>query len=86
MVAILKDIADGMKKWPWFMKTRIGKFIYEVMVEMVGVTWPSKDDVVSSTVVVLATLVIVATFLYVVNLVVGPALEGMGYLIGQILS
>jgi preprotein translocase SecE subunit len=85
-VKILKDMADGIKKWPWFAKTRVGKFLYEVLVEMVGVTWPSKDDVVGSTTIMVVTLVVVATFLYIVNILVAQALHGVGYFVSQIFS
>jgi len=84
MINVIKDLTEALKKWPWFAKTRLGKFLIEVLVEMVGVTWPSKDEVVSSTVVVVVTLVVVATFLYVVNLALSPALTGLGQLIAYV--
>jgi|GEM_PF-1094637 len=80
MIELIKRLVEWLKG-SRLSKNRVGKFILEVLIEMVGVTWPSKDEVVSSTVVVLVTLVLVAAFLYAVNLVVGQALDGLGRLI-----
>lgn len=82
---ILKRIVEWLKA-SRLSKNKLGKFILEVLVEMIGVTWPSKDEVVSSTVVVLITLVIFAVFLYVVNLMVGPVLDQFGVLITRVFS
>ena len=62
------------------------KFVLEVLIELVGVTWPSKDEVVSSTVVVLATLVIVAAFSWGVTLIIGPALDGLRRFIAMVFA
>ena len=63
MVNVLKRMAEWLKASK-LSNNRAGRFIYEVLVEMVGVTWPAKEEVVSSTVVVLVTLVITAAYLW----------------------
>ena len=85
MIELIKRLAEWLKG-SRLSKNRVGKFVLEVLIEMVGVTWPSKDEVVSSTVVVLVTLVLVAAFLYAVNLAIGPALTGLGRLIALVFT
>lgn len=43
--------------------TRVREFVQEVMLEFRRVTWPSRQELVNSTVVVLALTVVVAFFL-----------------------
>ena len=43
------------------------EFLHEVRVEMKQVTWPSRDDVVSTTTVVIATVFFFGVFLAVVD-------------------
>ena len=43
------------------------EFLHDVRVEMKQVTWPSKDDVVSTTTVVIATVFFFGVFLAVVD-------------------
>ena len=43
------------------------EFMHDVRVEMKQVTWPSKDDVVSTTTVVIATVFFFGVFLAVVD-------------------
>jgi preprotein translocase subunit SecE len=46
------------------------EFMHDVRVEMKQVTWPSKDDVVSTTTVVIATVFFFGLFLAVVDFLV----------------
>jgi len=46
------------------------EFLHDVRVEMKQVTWPSKDDVVSTTWVVIATVAFFGVFLWIVDLAV----------------
>ena len=78
MIIVLKRLAEWLKG-SRLSKNRVGRFIYEVLVEMVGVTWPSKDEVVSSTVVVLVTLVITAAFLYLASYSSSKFLDFLGW-------
>jgi preprotein translocase subunit SecE len=43
------------------------EFLHEVRVEMKQVTWPSRDDVVSTTSVVIATVGFFGVFLWIVE-------------------
>src|SRR5258705_11927827 len=54
------------------------EFMHDVRVEMKQVTWPSKDDVISTTTVVIATVFFFGLFLAVVGLVV-PRGGGFGF-------
>ena len=53
-------------------------FLQETRVEMKKVTWPSRDDVVSTTGVVLATVAFFAVYLYFVE---QGAARAVGYLL-----
>jgi preprotein translocase subunit SecE len=46
------------------------EFLHDVRVEMKQVTWPSKDDVVSTTTVVIATVFFFGVFLAIVDFLV----------------
>jgi len=43
------------------------EFLHEVRVEMKQVTWPNRDDVVSTTGIVIATVAFFGFFLYIVE-------------------
>jgi len=43
--------------------TRVREFVQEVLLEFRRVTWPSRQELITSTVVVLALTVVVAFFL-----------------------
>jgi preprotein translocase subunit SecE len=47
---------------------RIQQFFHDVMAEFRRVTWPSRDDVVNSTVVVLVVVFALAAFLWAVDI------------------
>jgi preprotein translocase subunit SecE len=49
--------------------TRLKTFLSEVVVETKKVSWPSRDEVVATTVVVIAASFIFGIFLYVCDLV-----------------
>jgi preprotein translocase subunit SecE len=49
------------------MKEKILGFFTDVVKEMTKVTWPKKDDLRDSTVIVLVVCLIVAAFVYVVD-------------------
>jgi preprotein translocase subunit SecE len=46
------------------------EFLHDVRIEMRQVTWPSKDDVISTTGVVIATVFFFGVFLWLVDLAV----------------
>ena len=57
------------------MKEKIIGFFTDVVKEMNKVTWPKKDDLRESTVIVLVVCLIVAGFVYVVDNVVSGILH-----------
>lgn len=50
-----RDAAERLSQGP-FKRSRIIKFISEVFVELDSTTWPSKDEVLNSTIIVLITV------------------------------
>jgi len=52
-------------------------FIGEVRSEMRKVTYPSREEVISTTIVVLVTSVIFAIYLYLADLVIGAGYGGI---------
>jgi len=57
------------------MKEKIIAFFTDVVKEMNKVTWPKKDDLRDSTVVVLVVCLIIAGFVYVVDFLVSQSLQ-----------
>ena len=57
------------------MKEKIIAFFTDVVKEMNKVTWPKKDDLRDSTVIVLVVCLIVSAFVYIVDSVVGGVLR-----------
>jgi preprotein translocase subunit SecE len=57
--------------------TETREFLHDVRVEMQKVTWPSKDDVVSTTWVVIATVAFFGFFLWLVDLGVQHAVTAI---------
>ncbi len=60
------------------MKDKIIAFFTDVVKEMKKVTWPKKDDLRDSTLIVLVVCLIIAGFVYVVD-------TGVGFVLRQIL-
>ncbi len=57
------------------MKDKIIFFFADVVKEMNKVTWPKKDDLRDSTVIVLVVCLIIAAFVYVVDAAVSGILR-----------
>jgi preprotein translocase subunit SecE len=57
------------------MKEKILGFFTDVVKEMNKVTWPKKDDLRDSTVIVLVVCLIVAAFVYVIDSAIGGLLR-----------
>jgi preprotein translocase subunit SecE len=51
------------------------EFLHDVRVEMKQVTWPSRDDVISTTWVVIATVTFFGVFLWLVDLGVNRGVQ-----------
>jgi preprotein translocase subunit SecE len=58
------------------------EFVHDVRVEMKQVTWPTREDVVSTTWVVIATVAFFGVYLYFVDLGVQRAVEYVFKLFG----
>lgn len=57
------------------MKDKILNFFTDVVKEMNKVTWPKKDDLRDSTVIVLIVCLLIAGFVYVVDTAVSVLLQ-----------
>ena len=60
---------------------QIGKFLGQVKTEMGKVAWPSKDELISSTVVVIVTTILLGIFIGVCDLILS---RGINLLIGGV--
>ena len=54
---------------------RVREFVLEVLAEFRKVTWPSRQELINSTVVVIAVTVVLAFFLGAVDIVLARAVE-----------
>lgn len=59
------------------MKEKIIAFFTDVFREMSKVTWPKREELRDSTVIVLVVCLIIAAFIYIVDTVVGKALSSI---------
>jgi preprotein translocase subunit SecE len=59
------------------MKEKIIAFFTDVFREMSKVTWPKKDELRDSTVIVLVVCLLIAVFIYFVDTVVSKALSSI---------
>lgn len=65
--------ASGKKDKPGLF-ARLGNYLREVKVELKRVVWPSRPEVINSSIVVLVTLVFFIVFLYLVDSIIVPIL------------
>ncbi len=65
-------------RWWW---TAID-FIVEVKAEMIKVAWPSRDEAISSTWVVIGAVVVVALWIFIVDKITAMAMAGLIRLLG----
>ena len=61
------------------MKEKIIAFFQDVVKEMKKVTWPKKDDLRDSTIIVLVVCLLIAAFVYVID-------QGLSFALKFILS
>jgi preprotein translocase subunit SecE len=71
------SVADGRSavKGSVAMKDKIINFFTDVVKEMKKVTWPKKDDLRDSTIIVLVVCLIVAGFVYLVDTAISLLLQ-----------
>ncbi|MBZ0179505.1 MAG: preprotein translocase subunit SecE [Melioribacteraceae bacterium] len=59
------------------MKEKIVNFVNDVVKEMKKVTWPTKDELKESTIIVIVVCLILAAFTYVIDIGVSNILKGI---------
>ncbi|MBM4175343.1 MAG: preprotein translocase subunit SecE [Ignavibacteria bacterium] len=59
------------------MKEKIINFFSDVVKEMKKVTWPTKDELRESTVIVIVTCVILAAFVYAIDMILSNLIKGL---------
>lgn len=59
------------------MKEKIITFFTDVVKEMKKVTWPKKEELRETTVVVLAVCGVIAVFVYIVDTIVSQAMKAI---------
>jgi len=63
MEQFLQRCIDGLKKVVWIRESRVGQFLISVLAELQKVTWPSKQDIKTSTIVTLIVMAISAAYM-----------------------
>ncbi len=59
------------------MKEKIINFFTDVVKEMKKVTWPTKDELKESTVIVIVTCLILAAFTYLIDMSITQIFKGI---------
>ncbi|MEJ2194133.1 MAG: preprotein translocase subunit SecE [Ignavibacteriaceae bacterium] len=59
------------------MKDKIKKFFEDVVKEMKKVTWPTKEELMESTKVVIIVCLILAGFTYVIDMLINSVFKGI---------
>lgn len=59
------------------MKDKIITFFQDVVKEMKKVTWPTKEELLESTKVVIVVCIILAVFTYVIDMIISQAFKGI---------
>jgi preprotein translocase subunit SecE len=59
------------------MKDKIIGFFQDVVKEMKKVTWPTKDELLESTKIVIVVCIILSLFTYVIDMIINQAFKGI---------
>lgn len=59
------------------MKEKIIAFFQDVLKEMKKVTWPTKDELLESTRVVIVVCIVLAVFTYVIDMLISQVIKGI---------
>ena len=59
------------------MKDKIIAFFQDVVKEMKKVTWPTKDELIESTKIVIVVCIILSLFTYVIDMIINQAFKGI---------
>lgn len=73
----VSQVLEGPSFGQASMKEKIIAFFTDVARELSKVTWPKREELRDSTVIVLVVCLIIAVFIYIVDTVVGKALSSI---------
>ena len=59
------------------MKDKIIGFFQDVIKEMKKVTWPTKEELIESTKIVIVVCIVLAVFTYVIDMIINQAFKGI---------
>jgi preprotein translocase subunit SecE len=59
------------------MKDKIITFFQDVVKEMKKVTWPTKEELIESTKIVIVVCIVLAVFTYVIDIIINQAFKGI---------
>jgi preprotein translocase subunit SecE len=59
------------------MKEKIITFFQDVVKEMKKVTWPTKEELIESTKIVIVVCIVLAVFTYVIDMIISQAFKGI---------
>jgi preprotein translocase subunit SecE len=59
------------------MKEKIVNFFNDVVKEMKKVTWPTKDELKESTLIVIVVCLLIAAFTYVIDMAISYIIKGI---------
>ncbi|HCY74702.1 MAG TPA: preprotein translocase subunit SecE [Ignavibacteriales bacterium] len=59
------------------MKDKIIGFFQDVLKEMKKVTWPTKEELLESTKIVIVVCIVLAVFTYVIDMIINQAFKGI---------
>jgi preprotein translocase subunit SecE len=59
------------------MKEKIIAFFQDVVKEMKKVTWPTKEELIESTKIVIVVCIVLAVFTYVIDMIISQAFKGI---------
>ena len=63
MEQFIQRCIDGLKSVKWIRESRVGQFLISVLAELQKVTWPSWNDIKTSTMVTLIVMVIMSIYM-----------------------
>ncbi|HEX9250607.1 MAG: preprotein translocase subunit SecE [Ignavibacteriales bacterium] len=59
------------------MKDKIIAFFQDVVKEMKKVTWPTKEELIESTKIVIVVCIVLSLFTYVIDMIINQAFKGI---------
>jgi preprotein translocase subunit SecE len=59
------------------MKDKVIAFFQDVVKEMKKVTWPTKEELIESTKIVIVVCIVLSLFTYVIDMIINQAFKGI---------